>query len=126
MSEQMAAIRAWGVDTTDKYAKIYTDDVRKVRTTAPDKVLKDRNEAIRQLAQGDVLFFKSPACVGFSVNDAAKTIEAVFGKGAMVYIHSADHLYAKGDDIASLLADVQRENNTARMGKYRKGGSDND
>lgn len=118
-SDQIAAARAWGASVDGEYSTMYIDDVRKVRTTAPGKVLEERAELIRALkvakSPNDAVFFRNPLCIGFSQADAKSTVDAIWANRAMVYVHSEDVLYRAGDDLTELLHKFQQDYNAMSM-----------
>lgn len=123
-AEQIARARAWGMmesklDGMD-VSPFMIDDVRKVkRTTNWPKFLTERFAFIGRMTKvqplGDHMFFATPLCVGFSENLACQTIEALWGVGMLVYVHSIGVLYQSGDDISEFLRQVGRDANAAHV-----------
>jgi hypothetical protein len=126
---QIAGARAWGahedwlgemdVSTT------YVDDVSKLpRTTRYDDKLPKRRELLAALHRGaaapDQVYFREPMCVGFAAGHAKATVEAFWARGALVYVQTMDLLLRAGDDIAGLLAEVEREAKAKRQADWRQ------
>lgn len=125
----MDAARAWGVPAKritgiGDVSALYVDDVRKVkRTTNWPSKLPERTQLLTDLALGlgpeDQVFFHTPLCVGFSEKHAQDVIEAVWGMDHMVYVHSLEAQYRKGDDLAEFFDLHGKELKAAQMRDYR-------
>ncbi len=127
-TEQFARMRAWGLPESticgNDISAMVVDDVRKEkRTTNWTGKLWNRAvfiDGMRDLKpEGDKVFFATPLCVGFGPAHAKQTIEALWGAGMQVYVHSLAALYISGDDLEDLLAHVDREASTARVRAHR-------
>lgn len=127
--DQVEAARAWGVPVdrfpgVGEMSPLYVDDVRKLgRTTNWPSKLPMRAVMFRELALGlgpdDQVFFYSPLCVGFSEKHARDVIEAVWDKDHMIYVHTLEALYRKGDDLAGFFDLHSKELKAAQMRDYR-------
>ncbi len=132
-SEQIARARAWGVAerliSNEDVSQLIVDDLRKVkRTTKWDGKFPERDEFIRNMsasvreygpAEGTV-FFATPLCVGFGPAHAMQTLEALWGLGFSVYVHSVGAIYRRGDDMTEFLKKVLSEANTAYVKLHRQ------
>jgi hypothetical protein len=127
-SEQRARARAWGlaqdqIDGEDVSSAI-VDDARKVgRTTNWAGALPKRATFIDNVKalkpEGGQVFFATPLCVGFGPGHAKQTIEALWGAGLSVYVHSGPAIYREGDDLTEFLARVLSDANTKYVHKHR-------
>ncbi len=131
-SEQIARARAWGVaeswlGKTDISALI-EDDVRKVkRTTNWMGKLEARADFIQRMQAinpaGDLVFFATPLCVGFSAKVAEQTARGLWEAGMGVYVHSVKDngaaIYAAGDDLTEFLEGVTLAANAAHQRRFR-------
>lgn len=126
---QIAGARAWGAhaDWLGELAvsTTYVDDVTKLpRTTRYDDRLPKRAELLAVLHRDppapDQVYFRSPLCVGFGPAHARDTVSAFWKRGALVYVQTMDLLLRNGDDLAPLLAEVERESRLARQTDWRK------
>ena len=127
-TEQRARARAWGlaqdqIDGEDVSAAI-VDDARKVgRTTNWPGALPKRATFIDNMKalkpEGGQVFFATPLCVGFGPGHAKQTIEALWGAGLSVYVHSGPAIYREGDDLTEFLARVLSDANTKYVHKHR-------
>lgn len=128
-TEQVARARAWGLDEELledlDVSAIIEDDVRKeTRTTNWQGRLSERARFIDQMKimepDGGTVFFASPLCVGFGEAHARQTIEALWGVGFAVYVHTLGAMYKAGDDLTEFLAHVVREANAVYARNWRK------
>ena len=126
LTEQVAAARAWGVverwlgklDTS----ALFIDDVSKVSTTNWGPYLKERRALFAGLTHIDpeaegknTIFFHSPLCVGFSSKQAQRELDEVFAAGWTAYVHTRGAIYAPGDDLSQLLAQVDNDANVSKV-----------
>lgn len=127
-SDQIAKARAWGLAESDysggDAGAIVEDDVRHVRRTTnwTDKLL-ERKLFIRRAGAADLsgqtVFFATPLCIGFGPAHARQTIEALWGVGMQIYVHSDNAVYRLADDITELLGRVSHEANSAYVRMFR-------
>lgn len=127
-AEQISGARAWGAheDWLGKMdvSTTFTDDATKLRrTTKFSDKLPQRAALIAALHPGaeapDLVFFRSPLCVGFSRSHARETIEAIWAKRGLVYVQTLDMLLREGDDTSALLALVERDAKAKHQAEWR-------
>jgi hypothetical protein len=128
-SEQIAGARAWGahedwLDDVDVSTTFIDDATRLGRTTKFTDKLPERAALIAALHKDTAIpshvFFRSPICVGFSAAHAQETIEAIWVRGALVYVQTLDMLLKEGDDIELIKQHVTRVSNAKHQADYRK------
>jgi hypothetical protein len=128
-SEQIAGARAWGahedwLDDVDVSTTFIDDATTLKRTTKFTDKLPERAALIAALHKETAIpshvFFRSPICVGFSAAHAQETIEAIWARGALVYVQTLDMLLKAGDDIELVKQLATRAANTKHQADYRK------
>lgn len=131
-SEQIARARAWGVEESwlggSDVSPLIEDDVRKVgRTTNWMSKLIERADFIERMRAikpaGDVVFFATPLCVGFSAKVAEQTVRGLWDARMGVYVHSVKDngaaIYLDGDDLTEFLEGVTLAANAAHQRRFR-------
>jgi hypothetical protein len=128
-SDQIAKARAWGVIERElsgmDAGAIVLDDVRHVkRTTNWSGKLLERETFIQRAGAAGLydqtVFFATPLCIGFGPAHARETIEALWGVGMQIYVHSDNAVYRMADDITDLLERVSHEANVAYQRVFRQ------
>lgn len=128
-AEQIAGARAWGAheDWLGKMdvSTTFTDDATKLRrTTKFSDKLPQRAALIAALHPGaeapDLVFFRSPLCVGFSRSHARETIEAIWAKRGLVYVQTLDLMLRQGDDASAVLEAVERDAKAKHQADWRE------
>ena len=126
--EQIAGARAWGAHEdwlgTMDVSTTFIDDATKLkRTTRFSDKLPQRAALIAALHPGakapDMVFFRSPLCVGFSVAHARETIAAIWEKRALVYVQTLDLLLREGGDAGAVLEAVERDAKAKHQAEWR-------
>lgn len=98
------------------------------RTTNWPGKLPERAEFIKNMqilrANGDMVFFANPLCVGFSEKHARGTVEGLFEAGMDIYIHSVKDngsaLYKAGDEMTEFYESVRLMANAKHQSAHRK------
>lgn len=128
-AEQIAGARAWGahedwLDGVDVSTTFIDDATKLKRTTKFTDKLPERAALIAALHKETAIpshvFFRSPICVGFSAAHAQETIEAIWARGALVYVQTLDMLLREGDDTALVKQLANREANAKHQSDWRK------
>ena len=131
-TEQVARARAWGVEESwlgkHDISAVIEDDVRNAgRTTNWMAKLVERAEFIQRMRafrpEGDLVFFATPLCVGFSARLAEQTIRGLWDAGMGVYVHAVKDngsaIYLDGDDLTEFLEGVTLAANAAHQRRFR-------
>lgn len=75
---------------------------------------------LNAVAKGDEVFFRTALCLGFSEPHLRRTAEAIWEKGAEVYIQTLNVLLKSGDDLREVSEVAKKEKDAARARVSRK------
>lgn len=100
--DQLAALRAGGVQTEGIAAPVWTDKWReRRRNNAKDDPLPERKEMISRLRTGDVVVVHSPGCLAITSADARQTMVQIVEKGASIFIASSGEMLKSEPAVAA-------------------------
>lgn len=113
-------MQAFGIEASE-FGPVWTDKIERGKRgpNAGPTQLEERNYLLKAVQAGDRVLVADAYCLGISRDDVSWFVGELSRLGVTVTVGGGAYQVKPGGDVAALLAEVARKQNTANVAAYR-------